>query len=212
MRGSWSHSRPAWTVSAGAKPWGGPICVPIDRKKESEQAACRTGPIRIQAFDQVATRRQESMNLSIIIPFHNEEENAEAVIGEVFELHPDAEIVTIDDGSTDNTSAVLSQIRGIKVITLPRRTGQSGALYRGLMEARGDILVLMDGDGQSSTPDIERLLKYIPEYDFVNGLRTGRRDSLARRLSFGQLPLLVRARPGPPGLVAVRPPAHSRWG
>ncbi|MFP6639533.1 MAG: glycosyltransferase, partial [Myxococcota bacterium] len=125
------------------------------------------------------------MNLSIIIPFHNEEEDAEAVIGEVLELHPDAEIVAVDDGSTDNTPAVLSQIRGIKVITLPQCIGQSGALYRGLMEARGDILVLMDGDGQSSTPDIERLLKYIPEYDFVNGLRAGRRDSLARRLSSG---------------------------
>ena len=121
------------------------------------------------------------MHISIIIPFCNEEPNVEDVIQEVQSIHPTAEIIAIDDGSRDQTGAVLARQSGIHLITLPIRSGQSAALHRGIMQARGDILVLIDGDGQTSIPDIQRLIDYLPEYDFVNGCRQDRMDSWARR-------------------------------
>ena len=123
------------------------------------------------------------MEISIIIPFHNEEENAEGVIEELQSIHPEAEIIAVDDGSDDGTAAILGRQDGIVITTLPRRCGQSAALYRGMMAARGDVLVLVDGDGQTSIPDIEKLLAYIPEYDFVNGYRATRMDSWSRRMA-----------------------------
>ena len=125
------------------------------------------------------------MRISIIIPFCNEEENAEGVIKELQSTHPSAEIIAVDDGSRDQTPAVLARQSGIRVITLPLRSGQSAALYRGLMEASGDVLVLIDGDGQTSIPDIHKLVDCLPEYDFVNGCRTTRMDSPSRRWASG---------------------------
>jgi dolichol-phosphate mannosyltransferase len=123
------------------------------------------------------------MEISIIIPFHNEAENAEGVIQEIQSLHPEAEIIAVDDGSQDQTHEILIRQKGIQLITLPQRAGQSAALYHGMTAARGDILVLIDGDGQTSIPDIEKLLSYIPEYDFVNGHRATRMDSWSRRMA-----------------------------
>jgi len=123
------------------------------------------------------------MHISIIIPLYNEEESAEAVIKEIQATHPDAEIIAVDDGSTDQTAAVLRRQKNIRLISFTQRSGQSAALYRGITEARGEVLVLIDGDGQTSIPDIEKLIAYMPQYDFVNGHRVDRMDSWARRIA-----------------------------
>ena len=123
------------------------------------------------------------MKVSIVIPFHDEEENVGPVLDEVRQAHPDAEVIAVDDHSGDRTPEVLSRQAAVRVIRLPRRLGQSAAVYRGLVEATGDVCVMMDGDGQTSVSDIERLLAYIPEYDFVNGRRAERQDSPARLIA-----------------------------
>jgi dolichol-phosphate mannosyltransferase len=120
------------------------------------------------------------VKLSIVIPFRNEEKNVAPVITEVQRFHPEAEIIAVDDGSTDGTAAELGRIDGIVTLRLARHGGQSAALYAGLRRARGDVCVTMDGDGQTSTSDIKRLLGYLPEYDFVNGHRTHRSDARSR--------------------------------
>ena len=68
------------------------------------------------------------MEISIIIPFHNEAENAEGVIQEIQSVHPEAEIIAVDDGSQDQTHEILSRQKGIQLITLPRRAGQTAAV------------------------------------------------------------------------------------
>jgi dolichol-phosphate mannosyltransferase len=123
------------------------------------------------------------VKLSVVIPFRNEEENVEPVVSEVQRFQPDAEIVAVDDCSTDGTPGELAKLRGIVVVRLSRHGGQSAALYAGLHRATGDVCVTMDGDGQSSTSDIKRLLAYFPEYDFVNGRRANRNDSPSRVLA-----------------------------
>ncbi len=123
------------------------------------------------------------MKLSIIIPFHDEEENVVPVLSEVRRAQPGAEIIAVDDCSTDRTLGILEEQVGIRVLRLPRQMGQSAATYAGLIRATGDVCILMDGDGQSDPGDIKRLLEYMPQYDLVNGMRSERRDSLARRLA-----------------------------
>jgi len=86
----------------------------------------------------------------------------------------------VDDHSSDSTPEKLAAQEGVRVIRLPRQLGQSAAVYRGFVASTGDVCVMMDGDGQSSAADIKRLLEYLPEYDFVNGCRAGRQDTLSR--------------------------------
>ncbi len=120
------------------------------------------------------------MKLSIVIPFHDEEENVVPVLNEIRRCHPEAEIIAVDDHSTDRTSEILGGQSGVRLCRLPRRLGQSAAVYGGLVRATGDVCVIMDGDGQSSAADIKRLLEFFPEYDLVIGCRVERCDSMAR--------------------------------
>jgi dolichol-phosphate mannosyltransferase len=124
------------------------------------------------------------MRISIIVPFYNEAENVSPVIRELQQYYPEAEIVAVDDGSTDGTFDRLSEQKGVRTLSLPRNMGQSAAVYHGLKSASGDVCVLIDGDGQSNVSDIKTLLAYLPEYDFVNGCRErSRQDGISRVLA-----------------------------
>jgi dolichol-phosphate mannosyltransferase len=123
------------------------------------------------------------MKISIIVPFYNEERNVGPVLDEIRHYHADAEIIAVDDCSTDGTSLALAERVGIEVLRQSRHLGQGPAIYRGLTHATGDVCVLMDGDGQCSVADIKGLVEHFPEYDFVNGNRTERMDSRSRRVA-----------------------------
>jgi dolichol-phosphate mannosyltransferase len=126
---------------------------------------------------------EAAMVISIVVPFHNEEMNVRPVLDEIRRCQPDAEIVAVDDCSSDGTERALADERGIKVLRLPRQLGQSAAIYAGLLHSTGDICVLMDGDGQCSAEDIKRLIEHFPRYDFVNGNRIERMDSRWRQFA-----------------------------
>jgi len=132
------------------------------------------------------------MELSIVIPVFNEEENIEPLVGEIDRvLAPSQkryEIITVDDGSKDGTFAALrrlyKQSERLKIVRLKRNFGQTAALAAGLDHADGEIIVLMDGDGQNDPADIPLLLKKIAEgNDLVAGWRYNRKDPfISRRL------------------------------
>ena len=122
------------------------------------------------------------MKLSIVIPFFNEEENAEMVLREARAAQPDAEIIAVNDGSTDRTPEIIAGLPGIRLITFPRNLGQSAALYAGIINATGDFIVPMDGDGQNDPADIQHLLARRDEFDVVCGYRRERKDALSIRL------------------------------
>src|SRR5262249_10490230 len=111
--------------------------------------------------------------ISIVIPAHNEEAVIGRVLDELFQMNL-YEIILVDDGSTDNTRAVAEK-HGAKIIRHPYNIGNGAAVKTGVREASGDIIVMMDGDGQHSPADIPRLISYIGDYDMVVGART--RDS-----------------------------------
>lgn len=108
--------------------------------------------------------------VSIIIPAHNEAQNIGKVISDIKELHPDFEIIVINDGSSDDTAAVASEMGAI-VYSHPYNIGNGAAIKSGIRIASGDILVFMDADGQHDPEDLNKLIEYIPEFDMVVGSR-----------------------------------------
>lgn len=108
--------------------------------------------------------------VSIIIPAHNEAQNIGKVISDIKELHPDFEIIVINDGSSDDTAAVASEMGAI-VYSHPYNIGNGAAIKSGIRIASGYILVFMDADGQHDPEDLNKLIEYIPEFDMVVGSR-----------------------------------------
>ena len=130
------------------------------------------------------------MDLSVVIPVYNEEENVEPLIVEIeaalAPLGKSYEIVIVDDGSKDATFAKLRSIHErlgqLKVVRLKRNFGQTAALAAGLARARGAVVILMDGDGQNDPADIPALLRKLDEgNDLVAGWRHNRQDPFLNR-------------------------------
>jgi dolichol-phosphate mannosyltransferase len=115
--------------------------------------------------------------LSIIIPFYNEEENVGPLLEETLRTNPGAEIIAVDDGSTDSTRERIRQFREVRLLALPKNLGQSAALFAGLQQASHELCVLMDGDGQNDPANIRDLLREIERFDLVCGYRRQRQDS-----------------------------------
>ncbi len=134
----------------------------------------------------------ETLDLSVIIPLFNEEENVEPLYSQLTEaLEPlglSYEIIIIDDGSTDGSFAALKELHALdsrlKVIRFRRNFGQTAAFAAGFDRARGKVVITMDADLQNDPADIPRLLAKIEEdYDVVSGWRVNRKDPfLSRRL------------------------------
>lgn len=114
------------------------------------------------------------MKISIIIPAKNEALGLVDLLPDVMQQYPDAEIIVVNDGSTDATEQVCMDA-GVRVITHPYAKGNGAAVKTGARAATGDVLVFMDGDGQHSAADISRLLNKVDDgYDLVVGARSGR--------------------------------------
>jgi dolichol-phosphate mannosyltransferase len=130
--------------------------------------------------------------LSILLPVFNEEENLRPMqqkISDALEaLDEEAEVIYVDDGSTDNSLDVLKEIalsdKRVRLISLRRNYGQTAAMSAGIDAATGEILIPMDADLQNDPTDIERLLAKLDEgYDVVSGWRKNRKDTfLTRRI------------------------------
>ena len=118
------------------------------------------------------------MKVSIIIPAKNEALGLVILLPELLRDYPDAEIIVVNDGSTDNTEQICNDA-GVIVVTHPYAKGNGAAVKSGARAATGEYLVFMDGDGQHQAADVGRLLAKVDEgYDLVVGARSGR-DSQA---------------------------------
>lgn len=134
--------------------------------------------------------------ISVIVPVLNEAENISILVHEIIragETAPISEIIYVDDGSTDDTYKILTNLRTncpmLRVLRHDRRCGQSAALWTGVKAASNDIIATLDGDGQNDPADIGRLYDLYTQHKsphdklMIVGERKKRNDSLSRRLA-----------------------------
>ena len=130
------------------------------------------------------------MDISIVVPVYNEQDNVEAVYtgirAALMSIGCSFEVIMVDDGSTDGSyrllTAIASEDTSLKVIRFRRNFGQTAAMAAGFDYAKGDIIIPMDGDLQNDPSDIPRLIEKINEgYDVVSGWRSDRKDTFITR-------------------------------
>lgn len=135
----------------------------------------------------------ESKDISIVVPFYNEEGNAEELYrrlkGALDPLGKSYELVFVNDGSKDRTGEVLERLQKadphVVVVELRRNFGQTPALAAGFDQVRGEVVISMDGDLQHDPAEIPNFLAGIAEgYDLVSGWREKREqmDTVSRRV------------------------------
>lgn len=137
-----------------------------------------------------AMPRVDAPDISVFLPVFNEEPNLrplhEKLTQSLAQLGRSAEIIYVDDGSSDGSLNILREIAAndprVRVIALRRNYGQTPAMAAGIHAARGKVLIPMDADLQNDPADIKRLLDKLDEgYDVVSGWRKNRQDKLITR-------------------------------
>jgi glycosyltransferase involved in cell wall biosynthesis len=126
------------------------------------------------------------MKISVILPAKNESEGLRRTLPALAAMLPDAEVIVVDDGSSDETAAVARSC-GARVLSSPYSMGNGAAVKRGARAAGGDVLVFMDADGQHDPAHIPQLLARLDEgYDMVVAARDGSgQASVGRGLANG---------------------------
>jgi len=143
-----------------------------------------------EALKQHAPPEPAVPEVSVFLPVFNEEPNLRPLHAKLDDalkkLGRSAEIVYVDDGSTDGSLKILRDIADmdprVRVVALRRNYGQTAAMAAGIDAARGKVLIPMDADLQNDPADIERLLQKLDEgYDVVSGWRKNRKDKMVTR-------------------------------
>jgi glycosyltransferase involved in cell wall biosynthesis len=139
-----------------------------------------------------AVGQRSGPSVSIVIPIFNEVDNIQPLYQKLrAAMKPTGyawEVVFVDDGSTDGSTAVLRKLHaeqaGVRIVELRRNFGQTAAMAAGFDHAEGEIIIAMDGDLQNDPKDIPRLIQKLDEgYDVVSGWRADRQDGFwLRRL------------------------------
>jgi glycosyltransferase involved in cell wall biosynthesis len=126
-------------------------------------------------------------NLSIVLPAKNEASSLKKLLPELIDLYADAEIIVVNDGSTDDTSDVCLSNDVIEV-KHPYSKGNGAAIKSGARVASAEVIIFMDGDGQHNPQDIKRLLGRLDEgYDMVVGNRDNKSQASFGRLAANKL-------------------------
>lgn len=133
---------------------------------------------------------QPTLQVSVVVPVYNEEESAELLCRKLHAalapLGRTYEIILVDDGSLDNTWAVLTrmaaELPGFELIRFRRNYGQTAAMSAGFHAARGEVVITLDADLQNDPADIPKLLERIGQgFDVVSGWRKDRKDAFINR-------------------------------
>jgi dolichol-phosphate mannosyltransferase len=146
-------------------------------------------------YDGIERNLSMAVTLSVVVPVKDEAENVEPLAREIAaavagEAAP--ELIFVDDGSTDSTASVLKVLKtslpSLRIISHGRNSGQSRAVRTGVLAARGNIVVTLDGDGQNDPADIPRLVALLRDdaelrIGLVQGVRARREDSAQKRIA-----------------------------
>lgn len=160
----------------------------------AENVRVRTKPVSPArpSRSQASFHKTETTVLSIVIPLFNEASSLvelhEQVTGVLNRMRVRAEIIFVDDGSTDDSFAKLLQLqkrdRRVRVIQFRRNYGKSAALAAGFTRAQGRYLVTMDADLQDDPEEIPHLLEELQKgYDLISGWKKRRHDKFSKRFA-----------------------------
>lgn len=128
-------------------------------------------------------------SISVVVPVYNEEGNVEILHREIVDVceknNYDYEIIFVDDGSSDKTVEMCTNLKPLKLIQLRRNSGQTAAMDAGIKAAQKDLIVTMDGDRQNDPNDIPELIKYLIDnnFDIVSGWRKNRKDTFMKKFT-----------------------------
>jgi dolichol-phosphate mannosyltransferase len=123
--------------------------------------------------------------ISVVVPLYNEEGNVAELQRQIEAALAtrDYEIVLVNDASTDNTLSNIPGGERVRVIQFEKNSGQSAAMHAGIHNARGDIIVTLDGDLQNDPADIPAMITMLNQgWDLVCGYRQKRKDTAFKRL------------------------------
>lgn len=125
--------------------------------------------------------------ISVVVPLYNEEGNVKQLHAKILEacekLGKKFEIIFVDDGSKDATVSECEGLVPLKLIKFRKNFGQTAAFDAGIKNAKGEIVITMDGDLQNDPADIGLLLEKMEEgYDVVSGWRHKRKDSISKKI------------------------------
>lgn len=132
----------------------------------------------------------QGFDISVILPVYNEESCITAVLDELYAAMAFAknfEIVLVDDGSSDSTPSLLEAFAkthpSVRRLALSANSGQSAAFWAGIQSAKGNVIVLMDADGQNDPADIEKCVRQLDQADISCGYRANRQDTASKRIA-----------------------------
>jgi glycosyltransferase involved in cell wall biosynthesis len=129
----------------------------------------------------------EPGDVSVVIPALNESDAIATVVSALAAAGPWREIIVVDDGSADDTGA-RAQAAGATVVRHPYNKGNGAAVKTGIRTARGEYVLIVDGDGQHQAADARTLVARLGEYDLVIGARSATTQATqARRFGNGAL-------------------------
>jgi dolichol-phosphate mannosyltransferase len=146
-------------------------------------------------YDGIERNISMQVGLSVVVPVKDEAGNVAPLVNEIAAAvagERSCEIVFVDDGSADSTAQALKDLKnsvpGLRVVQHARNMGQSRAVRTGVIAAKGEIVVVLDGDGQNDPADIPRLVAVFREagatnVGLVQGQRARRQDSLKKKIA-----------------------------
>jgi glycosyltransferase involved in cell wall biosynthesis len=135
--------------------------------------------------------QQNKFHVTVVIPAFKEAATIYDLVGRIFAVDPEWQVIVVDDGSGDDTAQKAAQA-GAEVVAHPYNLGNGAAVRSGVEAARGEVVVLMDGDGQHPPEEIPKLLELIGPYDMVVGART-KRSKVSGFRAFGNRLLIAVA-------------------
>jgi glycosyltransferase involved in cell wall biosynthesis len=112
------------------------------------------------------------MRVSVVMPAYNEESAIETILNQVKQQPFVDEIIVVDDGSSDRTAEKAAEQPDVRLIQHPYNIGNGAAVKSGIRASTGDIILLMDCDGQHPPSEIPNLLQHMDRYDMVVGARS----------------------------------------
>ncbi|MEW6377534.1 MAG: glycosyltransferase family 2 protein [Thermodesulfobacteriota bacterium] len=133
----------------------------------------------------------KELDISVIVPVYNEEENLPILIPQIAEVTESLgrtfEIIFIDDGSIDGSRKIIKEMASkypqILMLGFKKNCGETAASAAGLKKAKGKVIITIDADLQNDPKDIPRMLEYLEEYDMATGWRKRREDSLVKQVT-----------------------------